>query len=119
MQSKSRCRSAQAPPPPSGPAPPPMPVGDLFADVNKDVAVDDSATKSRAQLFAQLNLGEDVTKGLKKVTANMQTHKNPSLRSSNVVTSASGNTSVSFSVWIDLISSITSQQISEKALKNP
>jgi len=100
MQSKSRCRSAQAPPPPSGPAPPPMPVGDLFADVNKDVAVDDSATKSRAQLFAQLNLGEDVTKGLKKVTANMQTHKNPSLRSSNVVTSASGGKSVNAHVSV-------------------
>lgn len=95
MQSKSR-GSAQAPPP-AGPAPPPMPIGDLFADVNKGtVDAESAAQKSRAELFAQLNLGADVTKGLKKVTADMQTHKNPSLRASDVVrapTSATGNTS--------------------------
>jgi len=97
MQSKSR-GSAQAPPP-AGPAPPPMPIGDLFADVNKGtVDAESAAQKSRAELFAQLNLGADVTKGLKKVTADMQTHKNPSLRASDVVrapTSATGAKSVS------------------------
>jgi len=93
MQSKSR-GSAQAPPP--GPPPPPMPTGDLFADVNNGaVDADAEAQKSRAQLFAQLNLGENVTKGLKKVTADMQTHKNPSLRASDVVRApAAGGKSV-------------------------
>jgi hypothetical protein len=31
-------------------------------------------------LFSDLNKGDQVTKGLKKVTADMQTHKNPELR---------------------------------------
>jgi len=66
------------PAPPPGPPPPPMPSGQLF--VESDAEEGDPSTKSRAQLFAQLNLGEDVTKGLKKVTSDMQTHKNPSLR---------------------------------------
>nr|CAG4651105.1 EOG090X08PR [Simocephalus serrulatus] len=62
-------------PPPPGPPPPPMPAGELFAEESG------GDEKSRAQLFAELNKGEDVTKGLKKVTSDMQTHKNPSLRS--------------------------------------
>lgn len=64
--------SAGGPPPP-GPPPPPMPSGQLFAE-------ESASEQSRAQLFAELNKGEDVTKGLKKVTADMQTHKNPALR---------------------------------------
>lgn len=52
-----------------------MPAGELFAE---EAGGDE---KSRAQLFAELNKGEDVTKGLKRVTADMQTHKNPALRS--------------------------------------
>lgn len=66
--------SAVPPPPPGGlpPPPPMMPLGDLSA---KGVGDDRSA------LFAQINQGEDITKGLKKVTADMQTHKNPGLRS--------------------------------------
>lgn len=60
-------------PPPPGPPPPPMPSGQLFAE-------ESAAEQSRAKLFAELNKGEDVTKGLKRVTADMQTHKNPSLR---------------------------------------
>jgi adenylyl cyclase-associated protein len=34
----------------------------------------------RQALFAALNKGEGITSGLKKVTADMQTHKNPNLR---------------------------------------
>jgi adenylyl cyclase-associated protein len=56
-----------------------MPAGDLFAEESGAGSGGDE--QSRAQLFAALNQGEDVTKGLKKVTADMQTHKNPSLRS--------------------------------------
>lgn len=44
----------------------------------------------RAQLFAELNKGDDITKGLKKVTADMQTHKNPTLRSSGNVPAKGG-----------------------------
>jgi len=35
---------------------------------------------STAALFAEINQGADVTKGLKKVTDDMKTHKNPALR---------------------------------------
>uniref|UniRef100_A0A182XB21 Adenylyl cyclase-associated protein n=1 Tax=Anopheles quadriannulatus TaxID=34691 RepID=A0A182XB21_ANOQN len=66
--------SVPPPPPPGGlpPPPPMMPLGDLSADGSGD---------DRSALFAQINQGADITKGLKKVTADMQTHKNPSLRS--------------------------------------
>lgn len=62
------------PPPPCGlpPPPPMMPLGDVTAA---------DGGEERNALFAQINQGEDITKGLKKVTSEMQTHKNPSLRS--------------------------------------
>ncbi|XP_032677723.1 adenylyl cyclase-associated protein isoform X2 [Odontomachus brunneus] len=55
------------PPPP----PPSMPIGDVAPPMIND---------DRSALFAQINQGEDITKNLKKVTSEMQTHKNPSLR---------------------------------------
>ncbi|XP_043259937.1 adenylyl cyclase-associated protein 1 isoform X1 [Colletes gigas] len=55
------------PPPP----PPCMPIGDV-APV--------SIADDRSALFAEINQGEAITKNLKKVTSEMQTHKNPSLR---------------------------------------
>ncbi|KAH0548716.1 hypothetical protein KQX54_001646 [Cotesia glomerata] len=66
--------AAAAPPPPPGGMPPPppcMPVGDISASAGGD---------DRSALFAQINRGEDITKSLKKVTSDMQTHKNSSLR---------------------------------------
>ncbi|CAL1683855.1 unnamed protein product [Lasius platythorax] len=54
------------PPPP----PPSMPIEDVSLVINDD----------RSALFAQINQGEDITKKLKKVTSEMQTHKNPALR---------------------------------------
>ncbi|XP_050077282.1 adenylyl cyclase-associated protein 2 isoform X1 [Anopheles maculipalpis] len=67
--------SVPPPPPPGGlpPPPPMMPLGDLSAGAG--------AGDDRSALFAQINQGADITKGLKKVTADMQTHKNPGLRS--------------------------------------
>nr|CAG4651949.1 EOG090X08PR [Triops cancriformis] len=62
---------------PTGPPPPPMPTHSLF----EEDTTEDEAIKAKSQLFAELNKGEDVTKGLKKVTSEMQTHKNPALRS--------------------------------------
>lgn len=80
---------APPPPPPGMPPPPPVlpPLGDL------SLGADDH----RNELFAQINQGADITKslffflinfisiifsiqGLKKVTADMQTHKNTNLR---------------------------------------
>ncbi|XP_044020221.1 adenylyl cyclase-associated protein 1 isoform X1 [Aphidius gifuensis] len=72
---KSGTGVAPPPPPPScgmPPPPPSMPIGEIDSlNINDD----------RSALFAQINKGEDITKSLKKVTSDMQTHKNPSIRS--------------------------------------
>ncbi|KAM9321564.1 adenylyl cyclase-associated protein 1 [Gastrophryne carolinensis] len=60
------------PPPPGGPPPPPPP------PASGSAPADDSVTRS--QLFAQLNQGENITKGLKHVSDDMKTHKNPTLK---------------------------------------
>jgi len=51
----------------SGPPPPPPPPAFEMSEFENMKVSDD-----KAQLFAELNKGEDVTKGLKKVTADMQ-----------------------------------------------
>lgn len=64
---------APPPPPPGCPPPPPvLPPLDTLALGSDD---------DRSALFAQINQGEDITKSLKRVTADMQTHKNTALRS--------------------------------------
>ncbi|XP_055376165.1 adenylyl cyclase-associated protein 1 [Condylostylus longicornis] len=61
------------PPPPGCPPPPPPPVLDMSS-------MSLGGADDRSALFAEINRGEDITKGLRKVTADMQTHKNPTLR---------------------------------------
>lgn len=71
---KGQISGGAAPPPPPGcPPPPPTlpPIGDLSVGGDDD----------RSALFAQINRGEDITKSLKRVTPDMQTHKNSGLRS--------------------------------------
>ncbi|KAM9307982.1 adenylyl cyclase-associated protein 2 [Gastrophryne carolinensis] len=65
------------PPPPPPPPPPPClpPMSDVFLSKPKD-----DMSQDRSALFAQLNQGEDITKGLKHVTDDKKTHKNPKLR---------------------------------------
>lgn len=63
--------------PAGGPPPPPPPVLPPIGDMLLNAGGDDDG---RNALFAQINQGEDITKSLKRVTADMQTHKNPSLR---------------------------------------
>uniref|UniRef100_A0A673J5D3 Adenylyl cyclase-associated protein n=1 Tax=Sinocyclocheilus rhinocerous TaxID=307959 RepID=A0A673J5D3_9TELE len=67
----SASRGAPAPPPP-GPPPPPM-------DLGKSSGGDSGATNRNA-LFASINKGADITKGLKHVSDNQKTHKNPVLK---------------------------------------
>ncbi|KPJ01116.1 Adenylyl cyclase-associated protein 2, partial [Papilio xuthus] len=63
---------APPPPPPGGlPPPPPMLPEAEFANLSVD---------DRSALFAEINQGEGITSNLRKVTADMQTHKNPTLR---------------------------------------
>lgn len=62
----------------------------LEAAAKKDAAASASAGDGdvRNGLFSELNRGGDVTKGLKKVTKDMQTHKNAALRAGGVVKAA-------------------------------
>lgn len=69
---------APPPPPPPGPPPPPPPADGPPAAVDADSA-------QKAALFASLNKGTDITKGLRKVTDDQKTHKNPNLRVQGVV----------------------------------
>ncbi|KAF3833886.1 hypothetical protein F7725_025090 [Dissostichus mawsoni] len=61
-----------SPPPPPPPGPPPV-----FTDDSQPQA----GTPPHSALFAQLNQGMDITKGLKHVSEEKKTHKNPNLRS--------------------------------------
>uniref|UniRef100_A0A3P9J2D3 Adenylyl cyclase-associated protein n=1 Tax=Oryzias latipes TaxID=8090 RepID=A0A3P9J2D3_ORYLA len=60
-------------PPPPGPPPPPPP-----ADLSGSSS--GGGADTRNALFASLNKGADITKGLKHVSDNEKTHKNPGLR---------------------------------------
>ncbi|KAF5925079.1 hypothetical protein HPG69_008756 [Diceros bicornis minor] len=59
------------PPPPPPPGPPP-----LFENEGRK----EQSSPSRSALFAQLNQGEAIIKGLRHVTDDQKTYKNPSLR---------------------------------------
>lgn len=59
-------------PPPPGPPPPPMDFGGSSGG--------DSGPDTRNALFASINKGSAITKGLKHVSDDQKTHKNPNLR---------------------------------------
>nr|XP_020462558.1 adenylyl cyclase-associated protein 2 [Monopterus albus]XP_020462559.1 adenylyl cyclase-associated protein 2 [Monopterus albus] len=65
--------STPCPPPPPGPPP-------VFTD-NDSQPQAGNAVAQHSALFAQLNQGMDITKGLKHVSDDEKTHKNPNLRS--------------------------------------
>ncbi|KAF2683938.1 hypothetical protein K458DRAFT_442979 [Lentithecium fluviatile CBS 122367] len=67
------------PPPPGPPPPPGLPPPPGAAPAPKKSAADMGA------VFDELNKGEAVTKGLKKVDPSQMTHKNPSLRANATV----------------------------------
>lgn len=67
------------PPPPPPPAAPPAP------------AASPVAAGGVAAIFAELNRGEEVTKGLRKVDKSEMTHKNPALRAGGTVPSSAGS----------------------------
>jgi len=69
--------SGSAPPPP----PPPPPAA---------TAASPASAGGASAVFAELNRGEDVTKGLRKVDKSEMTHKNPNLRASSVVQAPGG-----------------------------
>lgn len=61
---------------PSGPPPPPPPPPPAAAPSNA------AKSTNPADVFAELNKGEAVTQGLRKVDKSEMTHKNPALRGS-------------------------------------
>lgn len=96
----STFESTPAPPAPSSgggapapPPPPPPPPADLFADDSSSGGAP-PATGINA-VFSELNQGEGITKGLKKVDRSQMTHKNPELRQSSVVRSSSSSSTSS------------------------
>ncbi|KAK6762293.1 hypothetical protein RB195_023128 [Necator americanus] len=60
--------------------PPPPPPRSLFTKTTPNNPLPADGRASRDALFAEINKGEAITASLKKVTADMQTHKNPCLR---------------------------------------
>jgi adenylyl cyclase-associated protein len=68
--------NAPPPPPPPGLASPPT-------------QARSPGSSGPAAIFAELNRGEEVTKGLRKVDKSEMTHKNPSLRAGSTVPSTS------------------------------
>jgi adenylyl cyclase-associated protein len=68
-----------APPPPPPPPPPPA--------LGSPPAPTPGSEGGVAAVFAELNRGADVTKGLRKVEKSEMTHKNPALRASSTVPS--------------------------------
>ncbi|XP_052249173.1 adenylyl cyclase-associated protein 1-like isoform X2 [Dreissena polymorpha] len=69
------------PPPPPGPPPPP-PVAPAAPPSGS------GGEENRAALFAAINRGTAISSGLKKVSDDMKTHKNPALRATSAVTSS-------------------------------
>ncbi|CAD5234365.1 unnamed protein product [Bursaphelenchus xylophilus] len=76
-------------PPAGGPPPPPPPPPAGFFDESKPKAPS-GGNDARQALFAELNKGEAITSGLKKVTDDMKTHKNPNLRGNTSIPSKVG-----------------------------
>lgn len=85
--------AAGGPPPPPPPPPGPAPKFDI-----QEVAKPAAAAGGLGAVFSELNRGDSVTKGLKKVSASEMTHKNPSLRASSVVPDRSESLSPTSSI---------------------
>lgn len=83
-QAQAKVAPTGGTPPPPPPPPPPPAAAPSAAAVPAGGA---------AAVFAELNRGEDVTKGLRKVDKSEMTHKNPALRASSVVPASTSSPS--------------------------
>ncbi|KAI8962172.1 adenylate cyclase associated N terminal-domain-containing protein [Daldinia sp. FL1419] len=91
LDSAPTSSSAAPPPPPppaAGGAPPPPPPGPPPVLQIKEQAPS-SKPDGMGAVFSELNKGESVTKGLRKVDRSEMTHKNPALRASSTVSDSS------------------------------
>jgi adenylyl cyclase-associated protein len=73
------------PPPPPGPAP--------RFEIDEKPAAPEPAASGLGAVFSELNKGEAITKGLRKVDPEEMTHKNPSLRAGSTVPTRSDSQS--------------------------
>ncbi|GKT50232.1 adenylyl cyclase-associated protein [Colletotrichum spaethianum] len=82
--------SAPPPPPPAGglPPPPPPPGPPPVLEIKEETP---GGKGGLGAVFSELNKGEAVTKGLRKVDRSEMTHKNPSLRASSTVSEREGS----------------------------
>lgn len=78
IPARSSVTSSGAPPPP----PPPAPPASVFEAQSSPPT---EPAGGISAVFNEINQGQDITKGLKKVDRSLQTHKNPELRSSSSV----------------------------------
>ncbi|KAK4126599.1 hypothetical protein N657DRAFT_643380 [Parathielavia appendiculata] len=74
------------PPPPPPPGPPPI------LKINEEKAPQTAHPGGFGAVFSELNKGESVTKGLRKVDKSEMTHKNPSLRAGSTVPDKAAST---------------------------
>ncbi|RYO95507.1 hypothetical protein DL762_000069 [Monosporascus cannonballus] len=85
----SESATAGGPPPPPPPAgglpPPPPPPGPPPVLQIKEERAPAGPSGGFGAVFSELNQGENVTKGLRKVDKSQMTHKNPSLRAGSTV----------------------------------
>lgn len=86
IDSESATTGGPPPPPPAGglPPPPPPPGPPPVLQIKEEGAPAEPSGGFGA-VFNELNQGENVTKGLRKVDKSQMTHKNPSLRASSTV----------------------------------
>lgn len=77
---------APPPPPPPPPGPPPI------LDIKTEPAAPAAPSGGFGAVFSELNKGESVTKGLRKVDKSEMTHKNPSLRAGSTVSDGASST---------------------------
>lgn len=82
---KAAAAAAAGPGAPPPPPPPPCPAMFNAPSGGGGALADDGMKDARAALFASINQGLDITKGLRRVAASEMTHKNPNLRVSSVV----------------------------------
>lgn len=88
-----RAAMAAPPPPPpgAGAPPPPPPPGPPPVLQIKGEKPEPAPTGGFGAVFSELNKGESVTKGLRKVDKSEMTHKNPSLRAGSTVPEREGS----------------------------
>ena len=72
------------PPPPPPPGPPPV------LEIDEEKPSSGGHAGGLNAVFSQLNKGEAVTKGLRKVDKSQMTHKNPALRGGSTVPDSDG-----------------------------